>query len=354
MIALNSVLEVTENLNQRANSTYDLVDIYDRFGLTSARLKDTNMSLSVKEWLAVSGLDWDVDEAPVQYTTPLGQLVTSPEEKVVYRSDSKNVLGIFKNNYRSIQNEEILNFFGEYCSEIGANITQVGYADDGKKVYAYADLEAEVKLVGSDIGSKKLLLIDSRDGSLGLTKIPFFERLICFNQLSAANRKFGKSSHRHSKNFSFEDVARDLEIYNKSFDGMFTNLNDMANARITSGQALTAIYRIHAGEDKPENIGTATLNKIISMHNKFNGAGIGSNMEETKGTLYGVLNAITEYHDHDAGRNDNSRWKSKTYGAGSTKKTEAYNCLSEVLGITEELDDIQDEILSESFRRARG
>jgi len=343
---------ILENTTKASNEFQDAFTNYKHHGLSSARLKDSkaNFNPSVNNWLVAAGMDWTVEEAPVQYSH-MGNLVTSDSDKVVFRSDTLAPLGIFKNGYRSIQNQEILDFFSEYCSEIGAKITQVGMADNGAKVYAYADLETEVRLVGNDVGSKKLLLIDSRDGSIGFTKLPFFERLICFNQLKAAGSKFGKSSHRHTKSFSFDDVARDLEVYNNNFDSMFVSLNKLAKESISSGEALTVLYDLHVPVDKNiDDVGTRTLNNIIAMHDKFMGAGIGSNMPEARGTMYGLLNAVTEFYDHDAGRNENTRFKSKTIGSGASKKTEALNCLEAILEGEIELENRSSQILERVYK----
>lgn len=341
-------------------------DIFTRkehFGLTSARLKTDlvdpmgnpiSVNPSVDMWLQASNLNWDVRQSPVNYETVIDDITTmvkSESDKVLYRSDNGFQLGIVGNGYKPVQNNEIVGFFSDYCQELGATIDQVGYADNGKKVYCYATLEKEVKLVGQEIGSKRILLVDSRDGSSAFRAIPFYERMYCFNQLQGAMAKFGKISRKHTCNLDLRVVAKDLGIIQQGFDDLIPMLTRFMNTGMSKTEALAFIYKVHAKKETVDQESTRNLNIVKSIWDKLNGRGIALDAPECNGTAYGALNAITEHYNHDSSNNANNLWKSKSIGAGAQIMTDAYNCLDQIIAGEDTLNT-GNEIIEHILERA--
>ena len=59
----------------------------------------------------------------------------------------------------------------------------------------------------------------------------------------------------------------------------------------------------------------------------FDGAGMGSNFPGVYGTRWGLLNAVTQYIDHERGHNVDSRMNNAWFGNGNRLKTEAESLL---------------------------
>lgn len=335
--SVNNVINaVSKNYDERLDNS---LIVSSRYGLTTIAPKDKGRKVSAKEFLATPELDWQVSSSPVQYKFGAG-LVAAEDHKVLHRSDSGEVLGVVGKDYKEVQNSEIIGFFENYASKIGAELTKVGYADGGRKVFAHATLESEIQLPGQELGSKHVMLLDSRDGSGGFQAMPFFERVYCFNQLPAANAKFGKISRRHTKNLDLRVLAKDLDIISQNFDDMIPKLQRMINTGMSRVEALRFIYSLHKKQNDVREEGTRTLNIVKSIWNKlYAGTGIALDTEGTRESAYGVLNAITEHYNHDTTDNSNNLWKSRNIGAGATMMTQAYNCLDEIISGTKAMPE---------------
>ena len=59
--------------------------------------------------------------------------------------------------------------------------------------------------------------------------------------------------------------------------------------------------------------------------------GAGSQLESSKDTVWGLLNGVTAYVDHSAGRNRDSALTSAWYGAGAKLKDTAYQLATELV-----------------------
>ena len=63
---------------------------------------------------------------------------------------------------------------------------------------------------------------------------------------------------------------------------------------------------------------------MAKVHALFHGAGRGADLPSAKGTAYGLLNAVTEYVDHDKrARSNDTRLDSAWFGQGAQLKQEA-------------------------------
>jgi len=73
----------------------------------------SNQPLDV--WAKQAGLDWQIQESPVRFVTnagsPLGEILSYPDSKVLYRSDTKAPLSVVGNRFKVVQPEEILEFY---------------------------------------------------------------------------------------------------------------------------------------------------------------------------------------------------------------------------------------------------
>ena len=59
----------------------------------------------------------------------------------------------------------------------------------------------------------------------------------------------------------------------------------------------------------------------------FDGKGMGAELKGASGTRWGLLNAVTEYIDHQRGHNADSRINNAWFGNGNRLKTQAEEIL---------------------------
>ena len=72
------------------------------------------------------------------------------------------------------------------------------------------------------------------------------------------------------------------------------------------------------------------MNRALEL---FNGQGMGSMLDSSKGTAYGLLNAITQYVDHERrARSTDNRLDSAWFGQGAVIKQKALDNALAMLG----------------------
>ena len=65
---------------------------------------------SIETWTEAAGLNWDVNEATVEFTIA-DTIKSFDSRKVLYRSDTQNPLSVVSTGYRTVQPSTIMNFF---------------------------------------------------------------------------------------------------------------------------------------------------------------------------------------------------------------------------------------------------
>ena len=73
----------------------------------------------------------------------------------------------------------------------------------------------------------------------------------------------------------------------------------------------------------------AVMGEDTSYEEFGKAAGNGSMNDASRGTAFGMLQAMTEYYDHHCqARSDENRFISGQYGTNATRKTDAYEALA--------------------------
>lgn len=73
---------------------------------------------SIDIWKKQAGMDWEIGEAEVRYVTGsnnIGVINAFPEQKVLYRSDTKAPLSVVSKRFQVVQPGEILEFYRPDC-----------------------------------------------------------------------------------------------------------------------------------------------------------------------------------------------------------------------------------------------
>lgn len=78
---------------------------------------------SLEVWAQQAGMNWKIEESEVRFVaggTGLGSIHAFPEQKVLYRSDTKAPLSVVSSRYQVVQPAEILEFYRD-LTEVGAS-----------------------------------------------------------------------------------------------------------------------------------------------------------------------------------------------------------------------------------------
>lgn len=281
--------------------------------------------MTLDQWRVAAGLDWEAKKQKVEFWTPEGYV--KGDSNILYRSDNQKELGIVSDDYKVLQPKQVLDFYADLVADHGFEMETAGALHDGKRIWALARTGKDFRVAGNDLVQGYCLLATSFDKSLA-TRVQFTSvRVVCQNTLAMSyNAAKGTDyiSVPHSAIFDDRRVKIDMGIYAESADTFEYNVNKLAMSKVSREDAVAFIMELMAPEAAKEGISTRKLNQVNEVVNLFAGRGKGSDLRSADGTLWGVVNAVTEYVDHYQGRTANTRMNSAWFGAGAELKSKAF------------------------------
>ena len=285
---------------------------------------------SIDVWKANAGMDWSIEDTEVRYVTGqngLGVIQTFPEQKVLYRSDTKAPLAVVGKRFQVVQPGEILEFYRD-LTEIGGFVLETaGVLREGRKFWALARTGQSVSLKGRDRVDGYLLLATACDGTLATTAQFTSVRVVCNNTLQIA---LGNASNAikvpHRSQFNPEAVKRQLGITVSSWDGFVARMKALVDRPVDPDSAEGLLRRVltYAGQDGK----AAVVNEqaVANVRALYEGGGRGALMASSRGTAWGLLNGVTEFIDHHRrARSDDHRREAAWFGQGAQIKQRAWD-----------------------------
>lgn len=285
----------------------------------------------IEVWRKEAGLDWTAELANVEYRTNQinGEVFTFQKQNVVYRSDTNAPLGLVTDRYKVHQPSEVLDFFNTLVQSAGFSLEVAGAIKGGKRIWALANVNKQACVLGHDEVKAYLLLSTSFDGSTATIGQFTSIRVVCNNTLSAADNELAPSrfSITHGAKFDAALMREKLGIVVSGFDGMMDKYRYMARTSVTSKelqQFMDKLFPKVYSEKQMQWQESRGYKKVMDL---FEGKSIGYGMTGTIGTKWGLLNAVTEYIDHERGHNVDSRMSNAWFGNGNRIKSQAEELL---------------------------
>jgi len=216
----------------------------------------------------------------------------------------------------------------------GAHYETAGALGEGQVVWGLADLKLTLK-IGDDVQKGYLLFSTSHDASLSNTFRLCMTRVVCQNTLNVALGEKSKAVFkvRHTKNAESKmiDAHNALEAIGSDVKSMEEKLNLLAGRKVTKEALVSIMDRLFPGKRDDDG------NKVDSTRRDNMLAQVLANYEsndrnafpEQRGTAYNLLNAVTEYVDHDRSSRGNMRSESAMFGSGDVLKTKALQVIME-------------------------
>jgi phage/plasmid-like protein (TIGR03299 family) len=283
---------------------------------------------SEEQKIEKSGMAWSVMRSRVRYGEgPATRIIN--DQHVLYRSDTKDPLGIVGAGYEIVQPPEMIRFFRTMVESGQIKLKTAGTLYGGKKFWATASIGAIDKVVGDDVMEGFLLISSSADGSARTKVKDTTICVVCDNTLRMA---MGENSFEISVSHrSVWDPVKLQERLAESASNFAVKIKAaraLAKVKMTDAAAQVflkdLLVTVAKLSEKKIDAGTSDgFNKVLAL---FSGEGKGATLQGRAGTAWGLVNAVTEYVDHhvpsDNGENrmDNAMW-----GAGDTLKTAAFD-----------------------------
>ena len=185
----------------------------------------------IEIWKRQAGMDWMIEESEVRYITgnhTVGAIHSFPEQKVLYRSDTKRPLAVVSKRFQVVQPEEVLEFYRDLTEHAGFELETAGVLKEGRKFWALARTGQSATLKGKDQVNGYLLLATACDGSLATTAQFTSVRVVCNNTLQIAlgdNRGAVKVPHRSE--FNPDAVKQQLGITVSPWNRFVSKMKDL-------------------------------------------------------------------------------------------------------------------------------
>jgi len=274
-------------------------------------------------------LGWKVLQRPPIFQLNDKQFITDETHSGLIRSDTLMVLDIAGPDYVPHQNREVLEFFREYVEAGDMFIDTAGSLNGGKQIWVLAKMNQSFTLPGKDRVEGYVLLMNPHQYGKGMIAKFTTIRVVCQNTLMMSLGAGGKSIKLwHTSEFDAprRKLAKEnLGIAKERLDAFKVDAQTLAKLNLNIEDAVKLIAPVFRGDAKnPLSQQNRTVTRIIEL---YNGAGKGSELTSSKGTGWGLLNAVTEYIDHEYGRSANSRLNNAWLGTGDVQKREVLGLL---------------------------
>jgi len=293
-------------------------------GLGQVLTKDAPIDV----WRREAGLDWQADTSPVQFIAD-GNVQTMPNQQVIYRSDTHSPLGVVTNRYKVHQPSEVLDFFNTLVQSAGFSLEVAGAIKGGKRIWALANVNKEAVVLHDDAVRGYLLLSTSFDGTAATIGQFTSIRVVCNNTLSAADAENAPSRVvlTHGSDFDASLMRDRLGLVVSGFEGMMDKYRKLAREGISVDFAKGVVNDLFPASYNPQTNTFKESRGYKRVLELFDGAGMGATNSGVYGTKWGLLNAVTQYVDHERGHNVDTRMSNAWFGFGNRLKTQAEELL---------------------------
>lgn len=251
-----------------------------------------------------AGLDWNVIVTPAIYTVD-GNSYQSKSTNIIVREDKPEVqLGDCGTKWQPLQNVNILESVIEFCnSEPTLKLDRVGCFKNGKTIWASIKTDKIIELKGGDLISGSLLLVNSHDYANGMLIKLLLDRLVCFNQLAVGVQSKTKV-YAHSKFLTQDKVMSVLAGFHNQFNQFKEDAELLSNTEMDLDLFYRLVIKEFGNIEKMNHVKAhlsdldeqpKAVRQIVQL---YSGAGMGSDMISAYNTMWGCLNASTEYLNH--------------------------------------------------------
>lgn len=317
--------------------------------------QDLPDNASLEVWTTAAGLDWRAVVSPLTATLVIGDEpeegeedtreqveVPVPNSRALVRDDTQAVLSVVSKGYKPVQPSEVMGFFKDYVEglDAGFKMETAGSLNGGKKIWALAKCVDASFIVGkNDKVDQYLLLATSFDRSLPTLAQLTSTRVVCSNTLRvAANDKQNQLRITHNRKFE-ADLAKEALGLKDSWDVFAEECMRFAEKEVSEDQSRRYIAEVlvnsnphlkkngvREGIDEVLENENKTFEEIMAIRSNAPGQDI------AVGSVWGDLNAITYWADHEINaKNNDNRWSSACFGRGKRVKDFAYELAKELI-----------------------
>jgi phage/plasmid-like protein (TIGR03299 family) len=223
-----------------------------------------------------------------------------------------------------VQPRQILEFYRALTEVSGFELETAGVLKGGRKLWALARTGYSTALKGKDVSRGYVLLATACDGTLATTAQFTNIRVVCNNTLSMAlDGNDGAVKVPHSTKFDAELVKRQLGISASGWKAFMDRMKALSERKVKNTEVQRFLLGVFT-DPNGQSAGVTNESAMAKALSLYEGRGKGSNLASAQGTAFGLLNAVTEFVDHERrARNADYRLDSAWFGQGAVIKKRA-------------------------------
>lgn len=298
------------------------------------------------KWLQLSGYQWEILQAPVQYEAMLDGkkkpvLAEASAHLVNYRSDTGAPLGVVSPGYKIVQPKDIFEALWSWAEAGGLKPETAGVLRGGRRFFVLAKNGGTVEVKRGDKTQSYCLLATSADGTIATRAQWTAIRVVCANTLNLATgngrgKAEYKCSHRSEWNPDEAAAALGIKQAQIEWNDFAAKLTKLAAKKVTDADA-TAFFSdalrpkdrivldLPKQREKEKVRAVRGLDELERSYRYAPGA--------VPGTWYGAVQGVTHYVDHGRGKDAGLRMDSALFAQGADLKRRAFDDACQRAGV---------------------
>lgn len=260
-----------------------------------------NYDNQVKEILSAHGLDFRIEKAPLIALNENGEQVITPYYGLI-NTATNEVINTCKEGYTVSQNADVVEMVIKGMEKFGSklSVSKAGSINGGRRVYMQLQIEGDSK-VGDDIIKRYVTVIDSNDGSTGLSVGIGDFTMSCQNQFFRFYRE-GNARVRHTATLNekiksiptlietaLDESLRQVERYRKFVSTPVSQMlaNKMVKHVLGYDRVITSI-------EQYDKLSQKSINIMDSLYSH-----IEKETEQKGMNMWGLHSGITSWTTHE-------------------------------------------------------
>lgn len=340
---------------------------FNRGGLPWAIGKDVSDCLTAQDVMKKAELDWSVAKCELVAKMPFrinGNNEVDADSFVhkgdiyremnnayaTYRTDMNYPLGLVKEKYEIVQNNDAFNFFNNAIGEDKAQWDKAACLNFGEKVYVSAKLPVQTSVSSNDVIDNYLVFSNGHDGNSSVDIMITPVRVICTNMLNGALNS--ASCHirlRHTKSvkeklelgaqvlkvacehaLDAQELYRHLTTIKMTDEQVYKYLCELQLTkdeliRIAEYDKQHGFKRLISRDYRILEVCSISTRKANILYNMFDYYNNGIGQKDCYGTAWGAYNAITGFYCNVANLEGEKRMTSLVWGSANKNMSNALN-----------------------------
>jgi phage/plasmid-like protein (TIGR03299 family) len=301
---------------------------------------------TMEEALRAGGLDWRVGDIDLLTADEPPSPVSM--RKAIVRldrpaGDEERVLGVAHRGFQPLQNRQGAILFDAIFGRGEPVYHTGGYLGRGQVVWLLAKINKPLSIAPGDVVQPYALFANSHDGSMAIHIKLTTVRVVCQNTLAIAlkEQRFGQG-FRRSHHGTFQMHAEAARVFFTAtiaeLDHVADNFVRLSRAKFSEEQFEAILGALLPEPRRPGKVDAnpglrkaweANVERVRKARKHISDlrqSGRGMNLEGSKGTFWGVLNAVLEFVDHHQ-KEDKSGPAYALLGEGMDLKSRAFSLI---------------------------